>query len=179
MFDAEKAPVERSRGALGFAAVLLLVLVVLVLAGRHEIARSWGLTGEQGELVVDGCSRDVVGEDEQRATCHGEFRPDDGGEPYVVEARLAAGAGDVVTVGADGPDEAAYRSDVWGRWAAVSLPLLPLAFLWLLPWARRMLRGQGRASRCEVLTFLGAGVAPFVVLLLAGVVGFLVSLATT
>jgi hypothetical protein len=170
-----------SWGAWGFAGVLLLVLVLTVLGSWSEITRSWGLSGEQGTLTVTTCERRLQpGGEEQRATCLGSFTPDSGGAAYDVEAKLAADPGDEVAVGADGPDENAYRSDLWGRWGAVALPLLPLAFLWLIPWVRRFLRTPGeRASRGEITLFLAAGVAPAVVLLLLGGIGFLVAVATT
>lgn len=177
-YDAEKLPTTRSRAALGVGAVLLVVLVLLLLGGRQEIARSWGLTGEQGDLRVDGCSRTYgLAMEEQRTTCRGRFRPLGHGEAtYDVEALVAADPGDLVRVGADGPDELAYRSDLWGRWAAISLPLLVLGVLWVIPWARRLLRVEGRASHAQVVQFLGLGLAPSVVLLVAGTVGFFVSL---
>ncbi len=172
---------SRGWGAWGFAAVMTVVLVLLVLGSWGEITRSWGLAGEQGTFTVTSCERPLQpGGEQQRAVCVGRFEPDDGGEGFDVEARLAADPGDELAVGADGPDETAYRSDLWGRWAAVGLPLVPLAVLWLIPWGRRFLRTPGeRASRGEIALFLGAGVAPAAVLLLLGGAGFLVAVAIT
>ena len=172
---------SRSWGVWGFVGVLLLVFVLTLLGSWSEITRAWGLSGEQGTLTVTTCERRLQpGGEEQRATCLGTFTPDDGGDDYDVEAKLAADPGDEVAAGADGPDEDAYRADLWGRWAAVALPLLPLAFLWLTPWARRFLRTPGeRASRGEIVLFLAAGVAPAVALLLLGGIGFLVAVAIT
>ena len=177
-YPATKPPAERSRTALGFAGVLLVVLVLLLLGGRHEIARSWGFSGEQGVLAVEYCDADADGV-RDREECGGTFTPDDGGAAYEVEALLAADPGDRVRVGADGPDEAAYRSDLWGRWAAVALPLVPLALLWLVPWVRWFLRRPGVARRRETALFLTGGVLPAGLLLLAGLGGFLVALATS
>lgn len=172
---------SRSWGAWGFAAVLLVVLVLATLGSWAEITRSWGLAGEQGTLTVERCETRLQPDGgEQRAVCLGTFTPDDGGGAYPVEAKLRADPGDELAVGADGPDEDAYRADLWGRWAAVALPLLPLAFLWLTPWAGWFLRRPGeRARRSETTLFLAAGVAPAAVLLLLGVAGFLVALGIT
>lgn len=173
------APARRSSTALGFAAVLVVVLGLLLVSGRHEITRSWGLAGEQGELVVASCTTgaDPDGDGQRdREQCRGTFTPDGGGASYDVDALLAADPGDRVRVGADGPGEPAYRADLWGRWAAVGLPLLPLSLLWLLPWARWFLRRPGsRARRRETVVFLLAGLVPAAVLLLAGIGGFLVA----
>ena len=63
---------------------------------------------------------------------------------------------------------------------AIALPLLVLAFVWLVPWGAWFLRRPGeRARRSEVALFLAAGVTPAAVLLLLGAVGFLVAVATT
>jgi hypothetical protein len=180
--DATKAPAEPARRrstVLGFVAVLVVVLGLLLLSGRHEITRSWGLAGEQGVLVVASCDADASGQ-RDRQQCRGTFTPDDGGAAYDVEALLAADPGDRVRVGADGPDESAYRSDLWGRWSAVALPLVPLALLWLVPWFRWFMSRPGaRARRHETVVFLLGGLVPAAVLLLAGIGGFLVAVLTT
>jgi hypothetical protein len=180
--DVTKPPAEPTRRtsmALGFAAVLVVVLGLLLVSGRHEITRSWGLTGEQGELVVASCATgaDPDGDGQRdREQCRGTFTPDDGGAAYDVEALLAADPGDRVRVGADGPDETAYRSDVWGRWSAVGLPLLPLALLWLVPWFRWFMGRPGaRARRRDTVLLVLGGLVPAGVVLLAGVGGFLVA----
>lgn len=182
---AESSPQEPPRGrAAGVYTVLLVLAVILLLllvGSREEIARSWGISGERGQLLVEECWTDpgVGPDDESRGECRGLFVPADGGAPYAVEALVGAEPGERLTVGADGPDERAYRADLWGRWAAVALPLFPVALLWVLPWVPWMLRRPGRASRREIATFLVLGVAPATVLALLGVVGFFVALAIT
>lgn len=187
MADPREAPPEeeasgrRTAGARGVALVLVVVLLLLLVGSRAEIARSWGLSGDPGELLVEECWNDSGAgtEDEERSRCRGLFVPRDGGEPYVVEALVRSEPGERLSVRADGPDERAYRADLWGKWAAVALPLLPLALLWAVPWVQWMLRRPGRASRREIALFLGLGVAPAAVLALLGVVGFFVALGTT
>lgn len=164
----------------GVALVLVVVLLLLIVGARQEITRSWGLGGDQGELLVEECWSDAgVGTEEERARCRGRFVPQDGGEPYVVDALVRAAPGERLRVGADGPGERAYRADLWGRWAAVGLPLLPVALLWILPWVSWMLRRPGRASRRDTAVFLVLGVAPAAVVALLGAVGFCVALAVT
>lgn len=182
---AESSPQEPPRGrAAGVYTVLLVLAVILLLllvGSREEIARSWGISGERGQLLVEECWTDpgVGTDDESRGECRGLFVPDDGGAPYAVEALVGAEPGERLTVGADGPDERAYRADLWGRLAAVGLPLVLLGLMWGLPWAQWLLRRPGRASRRETALFLGLGVAPAGALVLLGVVGFFVGLAVT
>lgn len=173
---AEEQTGRSGRGALGLAAVLLAVLALLVLGAREEIGRAFGLSGEQGTLAVEQCGRPVVVE-EQRSVCTGVFTPDDGGEPYAVEALLSADPGDTIAVGADGSDEPAYRSDAWGRLAVVALPLLPLGLLWLVPGGWLVLRTPGPLSRGQKVAFLALSVVPSALLLAVGAVGFLVAVS--
>jgi hypothetical protein len=167
------------RGVLGFGAVLLVILALLLLGSRGEISRAFGLAGDQGTLTIETCGRPLVATEEQRSVCTGVFRPDDGGEPYPVEALLAADPGDEVRVGADGPDETAYRSDVWGRLGAIALPLFPIGLLWLVPGLWLAFRTPGAIGRARSIRFLLFSVAPSALILCLGVVAFFVGIGTT
>jgi hypothetical protein len=167
------------RGVLGFAAVLLVVLAFLLLGSRQEITRAFGLTGEQGTLTIESCGRPRIALEDQRSVCTGEFRPDDGGEPYVVDALLNGDPGDSVRVGADGRDEPAYRSDVWGKLGAIALPAFPIGLLWLVPGLWWVFRTPGMLDRGQKTRFLALSVAPSVLILGGAVVAFFVSVATT
>jgi hypothetical protein len=167
------------RGVVGFVVVLLVVLGLTVLGAREEIVRSFGLAGEQGTLTIESCGRPRVGLEEQRSVCTGVFQPDDGGEPYAVEALLDADPGDTVQVGADGPDEPAYRSDVWGKLGAIALPLFPIGLLWLVPGSWLALRRPGALSRGQKIRFLLFSVVPSALVLSVAVVAFFVAVVTT
>jgi hypothetical protein len=164
---------------MAFGAVLLVVLALLLLGSREEITRVFGLGGEQGTLTIESCGRPRVVVDEQRSVCTGVFRPDDGGEPYAVEALLTGDPGDSVRVAADGRDEPAYRADVWGKLGAVALPLFPIGLLWLVPALWLVSRTPGAIDRGRSIRFLFFSVIPTALILSLGVVAFLVALLTT
>lgn len=170
---------RHGRGVLAFAGILLLILGLLVLGGREEITRAYGLSGEQGTLSIESCGRPRIGIDEQRSICSGTFEPDGGGPAYVVDALLDGDPGDTVRVGADGPDEPAYRSDLWGRLGAIALPLFPLALLWAVPGVWLAFRTPGALSRGRRTRFLLFTALPTGVLLLVAVAALLVGIATT
>jgi len=170
---------RRGRGVLGFAAVLLVILGLVVIGERQEIGRAYGVTGEQGTLYVEACGRPRVALEEQRSICSGTFTPDDGGAPYPVDALLAADPGDRVTVGADGPDETAYRADVWGRLGAIALPLIPIGLLWLVPGLWSVFRTPGVLDRGRRLRFLAFSVMPSALILAVAGAAFLVAVLTT
>ncbi len=167
------------RGVLAFAGILMLVLAFLLVGGREEIVRAYGLSGEQGTLTIDSCGRPRIGIDEQRSVCTGRFVPDGGGDAYVVDALLAGDPGDTVAVGADGPDEPAYRSDLWGRLGAIALPLFPIALLWSVPGLWLAFRTPGALDRARRTRFLLFSALPTGVLLAVAVVALAVGIATT
>jgi hypothetical protein len=176
----QQEPADRGgRGVLAFGAVLLVVLVFLLVGGREEIGRAYGLSGEQGTLTIESCGRPHIALDDQRSVCTGPFEPHGGGDRYVVDALLSGHAGDTVSVGADGPDEPAYRSDLWGRLGAIALPLFPVALLWSVPGLWLAFRTPGALDRRRRTRLLLFSSLPTGLLLTLAVVALVVGIATT
>lgn len=170
---------SRTKGALGIAGALLAVLVVILLGSRTELLLTHGLAGEPGRFAAQTCGRDIQYDGTTtRAQCVGTFTADDG-TTYRAELYYDGDPGETYHVRADPDSGTAYRTDLPARWGSVSLPLVPLALLWLMLGGWWVFRQPGVLDVRQRLLFLGVFGAPTAALLLAAGIGFLLAVATT
>lgn len=178
--DAVAAEAGRGRTALGFAGALLAVLVVIVLGSRSELALTFGVSGDAGTFAAKTCGRDLQYDGTTtRAQCLGTFAPASGATPYRAELYYDGDPGRTYEVRADPDSRAAYRTDVWSRWAALALPLIPVGLMWLAVGGWWAFRRPGVLSRRDRWLFLAGFATPATAVLAAAAVGFVVALGTT